>query len=759
MKKLNLLVSCMFMSFFLVLTFSCTGEKNENSEQAWHRDEAFMQDYSVKYYFDSSEGKGLLRVAKDQHGKTQLLAEHGRLQHLTAAQFLHAGQVVEDHTYRFLKEKHILDLKVSQGEFVYLDRSHVLSNAWSGRLFVAHELDKPLVLAATDDREFLVSDGAVLHLIQGEGITWKGGLPDASSPILDLISIPTSEEEAASFLVLTATSVSRFYSSDYRIEPLYSGQNLTTAGFNPDSKALFIGTEDGYVILDSDQYGAEAGMGPKHPVMRRDLPWTEITAVQAIDEAWWVGTTRGAFKVREDGGFDYYASERWLPSDEVVQILPGAEHSVLILTQKGLGQIHFKPMTLHEKALYFEEQVRSRHIRNGFNATLSGMEKGDLSTGYLSDSDNDGLWTSLYLAAQAFRYAVTGEQAALDHTIESLDAMERLFDINGLEGFPSRSFERRGSRDVLADPDRWQLADHPEWFWKATTSSDEAIGHIFAYGVIAEIVDHEETKNKAIRLIDTLMAHIVRHDLYLIDYDGQPTTWARWNPEYVNSFPTEVGDRKLNSSNIIGMLQTAYHFTGKEKYKEKAFELIDDHGYLDNLMRPMSEIGRAPDESDDWSQMLSSGWNHSDDEMYFAGYWGLYRYAFNDTLKAQYREAILDHWEAERPEKEGAWNIFTAITGVDEFDLKEAIWYLQEHPLDMIQWDVVNSHRKDIRLLEPNFRNQLTETILPPDELKISRHNANRFILDGGRDGKVENSAGDIWLFPYWMARYLEVIR
>ena len=38
-----------------------------------------------------------------------------------------------------------------------------------------------------------------------------------------------------------------------------------------------------------------------------------------------------------------------------------------------------------------------------------------------------------------------------------------------------------------------------------------------------------------------------------------------------------------------------------------------------------------------WSKMLSDGWNHSDDEMYYCGYWGLYRYAFNDTLKAKYK--------------------------------------------------------------------------------------------------------------------------
>ncbi len=473
----------------------------------------------------------------------------------------------------------------------------------------------------------------------------------------------------------------------------------------------------------------------------------------------WFGTKNGAFAVNADGKIDYYASERWLPGNSVVDIAPGPDASVLILTSAGLAQLVFKPMTLHDKAQFYDQQVRSRHIRNGFNASLSRMEKGSLATGYLSDSDNDGLWTSMYLGGEIFRYKVTRDPEALLNCRESLDAMERLYTINPIPGFPSRSFERRGYINQLSDPDRWQHSPNPEWDWKATTSSDEAIGHIFAFGAMAELVDDPDLKKRAIALIDTLMGHIVDHDLYLIDYDGKPTLWGKWNPTYVNGFPTNVGDRKLNSSNIVAMLQTAYHFTKKEKYKQKALELMQKHGYLENLMRPMAEIGKAPEGSDDYSKMLSEGWNHSDDEMYFVGYWGLYRYALNDTLKAKYKKAILDHWQAERPEKEGAWNIFTALTGTPTFDLNEAAWYLREYPLDLIDWAVQNSHRKDIELLPPNFRNQTTPQVLPPDERPIQRHNGNTFTLDRkGGNGTSEHSAGDIWLLPYWMGRYLGVI-
>jgi hypothetical protein len=185
---------------------------------------------------------------------------------------------------------------------------------------------------------------------------------------------------------------------------------------------------------------------------------------------------------------------------------------------------------------------------------------------------------------------------------------------------------------------------------------------------------------------------------------------------------------------------------------------MNKHGYLENLMKPFREIGHAPADADDLSKDLSDGWNHSDDEMYYCGYWGLYRYAFNDTLKAKYKEAIIDHWEIERAEKEGLWNIMTAIVGANNIDLDEAVWYLKEYPLDMIEWTVRNSHRKDIEMVDPDFRRQTIKEVLPPDELRISRHNANRFDLDGYGDGRAESSAGDIWLLPYYIGRYLGVI-
>lgn len=725
---------------FLVMATACQKTTDVATQQPVHTDVAYRQDYSIKY--DLKEPGGTLqKVCADRNGVVQVYSSAGLLK-TYAGEFLYPGTLVPDKTYRPMADKKVLGLGVYDSQFVYLDDKAVLSNAWAGSLYSRYTMPGALLFAGGKDFAFLISDGKSLQLLKDSKVLWKGSTDGA---IRDMLY----DKSRNAFWLLGAESIYLLSVENNSLSQVFTGNNFTAFALANNAREVVVGTTDGYVVVDADSRQQKGDVQKK-------LPWTEITTAQEIDGSLWFGTTRGAFRVRDDGKYDYYASKRWLPSDTVVDIEKGPGSSVLILTNKGLAKICFREMTLHDKAAYFEQQVRARHIRHGFNATMGYMQDGSPGTGSLEDSDNDGLWTSMYLGAEVFRYAVTKSDEALQNIRESMDAMERLYSINEVKGFPSRSFERRGYK---YDDKPWRRARDPEWDWKSTTSSDEAIGHIFVFGVMAELLDDQpELKTRAITMIDSLMQHTIDHDLYLVDWNGEPTLWGKWNPTYVNARPVGVGDRKINSSNFIAMLQTAYHFTKKEVYKEKAFELMTKHGYFENLMRPMSQIGKAADTADDWSKMLSESWNHSDDEMYFLGYWGLYRYAFNDTLTASFKDAIIDHWEAERPEKEGAWNIFTALTGTAEFDLKEAIWYLQEYPLDLVHWTVNNSHRKDIVMIEENFRNQSTQEVLPPDELPVSRHNTNRFRLDGGDNGTSEYSAGDIWLLPYWMGRYLKVI-
>ncbi|MDR0794004.1 MAG: hypothetical protein LBE82_11905 [Chitinophagaceae bacterium] len=753
---------CLAIIFFNPVTIIFAQKK---ASQEAFKDTAFLQAYSVKYFINTNDNITLNKVRCDRNGVVQIHSSKGLLKK-SGGQFLYPGGLISDVSYLAIADKKISAIGLYQNQFVYADDKAVFSNAWAGTLYSKHNLREVASFCGGNEFEFLLASGASLQYIKNSKILWEGLSGEKIKDIL-------FDEKRNIFWLLSENNISIFNPLQKTIQIKFKSEGLTCfALVNNDE--LFTGTHKGYFKFNINT-GAQSSL-------INTLPCNDITVIKQIDKHVWFGSANGSFMLQDDAKYKYYASQRWIPSNKILDIAAGDEHAVLILTDKGLGEIHFSLTTLHDKAMYYEKQVRQRHIRLGFNATLGGLKNGNIDSGSLEDSDNDGLWTSMYLGAEVFRYAATHSPEALQNCKESLDAMERLYTINPLKGFPARALERRGYEtsdvprsklknsavkqeyggnagfiDTNAGP--WRNAPDPEWDWKSTTSSDEAIGHIFVFGAIAELIDVPEIKSKAIKLMDALMRHIVEHNMYLVDWDGQPTKWGRWNPEYVNARPEMVGDRKITSSNIIAMLQTAYHFTGKKIYKDKALELLNKYGYLENLMRPMKEINHAPEDADELSKDLSDGWNHSDDEMYFLGYWGLYKYALNDTLKAKFKEAILDHWEIERPEKEAAWNIFTAVTGVKNFDLNEAVWYLQKYPLDMVTWKMQNSNRQDIEFIPKNFRKQTIKEVLPPDELPISRHNANRFSLDGGdNNGSAEYSAGDIWLLPYWMGRYLGII-
>ncbi len=154
--------------------------------------------------------------------------------------------------------------------------------------------------------------------------------------------------------------------------------------------------------------------------------------------------------------------------------------------------------------------------------------------------------------------------------------------------------------------------------------------------------------------------------------------------------------------------------------------------------------------------VMGDGWNHSDDEMSFLTYWVLYHHAFNKELKQKYVGVIREHWDMERPEKDALWEMCTYGTSGD-IDMEGTMYFFREFNIDLDRYSTKNSQRKDIELLPENFRQQTTKKLLCPAEREMHRHNTNPFTLDQG-SGQRSCLAGDEYLLPYWMARYLGVL-
>src|SRR5690625_6833544 len=107
---------------------------------------------------------------------------------------------------------------------------------------------------------------------------------------------------------------------------------------------------------------------------------------------------------------------------------------------------------------------------------------GYVTSTQLVDTDNDGLWTSFYMGSEIFRYAATGNRVARANALETFMSYERLLSINQLDGFPSRTFERRG----YAYSNSYRLRESPQEHmeWKGQTSTDEYIAYPWVAGVM-----------------------------------------------------------------------------------------------------------------------------------------------------------------------------------------------------------------------------------------------------------------------------------
>ncbi len=691
----------------------------------------FRQPISLKYALsDEVKGATLQKVVVDYDNVVHVLSDQGLLRIVN-------DKLVKDVGYRPLADKIPQDITVQEetGYLYYLYEDQWLTNAHAGIPYGNFPI-------STYDRLAVNHQGVVL--LSGSknlGTYSNGALQKLKHPGEKIQELQVHRGQ---FYVLTDQQLYRLDGD--KLNKLHSVENVNSMTLRDD--VIMLGTPNGY-------YGISCLDGSKTFELISKVPVSQITELATTGDGLWAATPQGAFMRKPDGSFRYYASQRWLDQDEVIDLAADSEGNMCLLTATGLNKVEFRAQTLADKAKYFEEKIRQKHLRYGFIAEMRLSEPGNIATAEMIDTDNDGLWSAFYLGSQAYRFAVTGEEKARQNAWECFEAFERLLSINQLKGFPSRTFERTGFK--VSDAERWRDSPDPAWEWKGHTSSDEFVAYIYVASLMDEFLAATEAeKTRVAGFMDAILTHMIDNDYYFMDIDGKPTLWGRWNPEYINWYPRSVGDRRLGSLHLIAGLQLGYDLTGKDIYKEEAFRMMNEHGYLDNIRIPMEEIKSTPGYIFEGHNMGEGGWNHSDDEMAFLTYWVIHRHAFNDSLKQAYEGAIQNHWAIEKPEKNALWNLITLGTE-GSFDEKSTLWFLRDYPMDLVRYTVKNSHRKDLTFLEANFREQLTEELLPQAERPIMRYNANPFEMDGGSKGLRELTGAE-YLLPYWMARYYQVI-
>jgi hypothetical protein len=113
----------------------------------------------------------------------------------------------------------------------------------------------------------------------------------------------------------------------------------------------------------------------------------------------------------------------------------GGAGGVWAVTPKGMSLIEAVPMTLNKKADYLQAIGDLRHDRLvGFSSGCSFKVWGDPSVCIDGDDDNDGLWTSIYTAGLAFKYAVTQDEEDRQRALHRFYAVSFLHNVTGIKG-------------------------------------------------------------------------------------------------------------------------------------------------------------------------------------------------------------------------------------------------------------------------------------------------------------------------------------
>lgn len=185
---------------------------------------------------------------------------------------------------------------------------------------------------------------------------------------------------------------------------------------------------------------------------------------------------------------------------------------------------------LHEKIRHLDERTRARHLDDGLLRTLREDEDGQVVA--YDHVPSTGLWTGMYLASQALRYAVTGEAEAAENAARAARGLHDLSAVTGAPGLYGRAYHRPDFTYTwdVSDSEAWTASPTPGyegWYYNHDVSKDSLDGIIFGYAVALEHLDDPEVLAAMRADVVAFVERFVDHGLQIVEIDGQVTEHGR----------------------------------------------------------------------------------------------------------------------------------------------------------------------------------------------------------------------------------------
>jgi len=383
-------------------------------------------------------------------------------------------------------------------------------------------------------------------------------------------------------------------------------------------------------------------------------------------------------------------------------------------------------------AVAISNNIQQRHLPYGtILDPIFASPDSDQIVGYTRAADSL-IWTGHYLAAEAFRYRVTGSPEAFDNVRRAIASIRSLNDITGTNVMarcliPVDSVYAPG---IIAEESRHGIyrnfLNGQEYYWIGNTSRDQYSGAMFGLGVAYDMVDNAEIRSQISSLVTRMLDFLIANGWNIVMPDGSISATFLTNPDQRLSFL--IVGRRVNSSRFSSLYES-------ERVADIAtvgvaiyFDLLDDH---------------------------SSYFKFNLDTI---NLYNLIRLEGNVIFKANYtqvyntlRRTTDDHGNAH----------FNMI----DRGLKGADSRRDAETRDLLQQWLQRPRRDFFRDLrgDPRYPACGDDRACNPIAV-VDRVNTDflwqrsPFILFGGGAGAIE-TAGIDYILPYWMARYYGVIQ
>lgn len=401
--------------------------------------------------------------------------------------------------------------------------------------------------------------------------------------------------------------------------------------------------------------------------------------------------------------------------------MPGARYFVLA----ALTPLVLACCGCQSDALAIDAVIQSRHLPfGGIIDPIFASPASDSITDYTRCGDS-ALWTGHYLAAESYRYQVTGDPTALSNAQGALAYLKTLVDVTGTDVL-ARCIVPVNSNyaaSIISQESANGIHQNGENYWVGNTSRDEYIGAFFGLSVAYDLLGagaQPPIQALATRMLNFLTAN----NWNVVMPDGTQSTTFGIRPD-----------------EELGLLQIGRQVN--------AAQFASPYLALANSGSPLLMVPVAVDCFD----VRDSYFKFNLDAI---NLFSLIRLESNSTLLAIYQPGYQIFHNAVQSHMNAHFNMIDrALYGANSERDLATVSYLD-------QW--LFRPRRDFYV---DLRGQYPSCVNSDESCDplpiIQRVNTDflwqrsPFQLDGGGSGLIE-TAGIDYILPYWMARYYNVV-